>query len=497
MSSPTPTAARSSVRTFVLILLALCLCAGTVSAEPKAIGLLLEGRGDDYWICLVTHDAQQKVTLSSLRQRVDPVTGRWGEVARLQAGVHALAAVGNRVALLTEQGEIRMFWPGSDWLMPALPGNRRAVQIAGEADMLWAIGAPPDPLTTQPTTTRATVPPATARSQLFRWTGSSWAIEATLPPDVPADVSLAVYGGAPHIAYLSNQQVTVQRLEQSEWHVFRRLKSATGPRLISHAPVPLCVVVGTEGQKLVTDLSTDPPTVVQQFKHGGPWDVGVVTGNLRAIYIDDGKIQQVGYFDLGRGEAFGPQPVGQVISIDAAQQRAQWMQLAVVGLMTIAMVLTLRSSPPVPLEVLEQSGVHLAPLSRRLWAGLVDALPLLAAMLYVYRSLGVEAEPFVVSASLLPEILGLSVYLMHVTIAEMLWGRTIGKMIFGLRVVMNDGTPLTPGRAFLRNIMRILDISLMIPLVFVLISPLRQRIGDLAAGTLVVMPGSNDTPAEG
>jgi uncharacterized RDD family membrane protein YckC len=39
----------------------------------------------------------------------------------------------------------------------------------------------------------------------------------------------------------------------------------------------------------------------------------------------------------------------------------------------------------------------------------------------------------------------------------------------------------------LRNILRVLDLAI-IPLVLVFLTPLRQRIGDLAAGTVVIAP---------
>lgn len=68
-------------------------------------------------------------------------------------------------------------------------------------------------------------------------------------------------------------------------------------------------------------------------------------------------------------------------------------------------------------------------------------------------------------------------------------GRTPGKQLLGLRVVHEDGTPVGWGASLLRNLLRFVD---MLPLGYgcgllaSLISPRFQRLGDLAAGTLVI-----------
>ena len=68
-------------------------------------------------------------------------------------------------------------------------------------------------------------------------------------------------------------------------------------------------------------------------------------------------------------------------------------------------------------------------------------------------------------------------------------GRSPGKQLFGLRVVHVDGTPVGWGAALLRNLLRFVD---MLPLGYCcgLLASLAnrrfQRLGDLAAGTLVI-----------
>jgi len=71
---------------------------------------------------------------------------------------------------------------------------------------------------------------------------------------------------------------------------------------------------------------------------------------------------------------------------------------------------------------------------------------------------------------------------------EGLVGATFGKMFMGLQVVGDDGQPCGLGKAAVRNVLRIVDgFFFWIPgLVCMLVTPKHQRIGDMAAGTLVV-----------
>lgn len=69
-------------------------------------------------------------------------------------------------------------------------------------------------------------------------------------------------------------------------------------------------------------------------------------------------------------------------------------------------------------------------------------------------------------------------------ISEALAGTTVGKLIFGLHVRTTRGGHAGIGRAFVRNLLRPLDVLAIGPLL-ALVMPHHQRVGDLAAGTVV------------
>lgn len=69
-------------------------------------------------------------------------------------------------------------------------------------------------------------------------------------------------------------------------------------------------------------------------------------------------------------------------------------------------------------------------------------------------------------------------------------GRTPGKKLAGLRVVSENGVPIAPGQAVLRNLVLPIDgwpLCFMPALVSMALTSKFQRLGDLAAGTMVVV----------
>lgn len=68
-------------------------------------------------------------------------------------------------------------------------------------------------------------------------------------------------------------------------------------------------------------------------------------------------------------------------------------------------------------------------------------------------------------------------------------GVTPGKKSLGLRVINDDGTPITFGPSLLRNLLRVADFlpfMYLFGVVTSVVNPQFKRLGDLAAGTLVV-----------
>jgi uncharacterized RDD family membrane protein YckC len=77
----------------------------------------------------------------------------------------------------------------------------------------------------------------------------------------------------------------------------------------------------------------------------------------------------------------------------------------------------------------------------------------------------------------------------HFVCEVFLAGQSPGKKILALRVVMEDGSPVTPAASLIRNLLRFADTFLclyQIALLSICLTRGFRRIGDAAAGTLVV-----------
>jgi len=136
----------------------------------------------------------------------------------------------------------------------------------------------------------------------------------------------------------------------------------------------------------------------------------------------------------------------------------------------------------------------------RFLAALIDtailALLLFAALLtataVISTSAGQEwlgqfAQSVIVAGFVL---LTFSIYWSYYIFFELIWnGQSPGKRITGLRVIRTDGTPVTVVDSIVRNIVRLVDFMPTFygaGIIVMLINSQSRRLGDLAAGTVVI-----------
>jgi uncharacterized RDD family membrane protein YckC len=81
---------------------------------------------------------------------------------------------------------------------------------------------------------------------------------------------------------------------------------------------------------------------------------------------------------------------------------------------------------------------------------------------------------------------------------ELIWnGQTPGKRAAGIRVLTSRGEPVTLVHSLVRNVLRLVDAlpsAYMIGSICILVTPRSQRLGDLAAGTIVVRERHAELP---
>jgi uncharacterized membrane protein SpoIIM required for sporulation/uncharacterized RDD family membrane protein YckC len=163
-------------------------------------------------------------------------------------------------------------------------------------------------------------------------------------------------------------------------------------------------------------------------------------------------------------------------------------------------------APRPPFHLRQEHGVEtpehvvlsfeLAGLGTRAAAAVIDLAILSAAYVVVFlfsiaaglsTSWNAGAGSWGVALVVLVASLG---FFLYYSLFEALWdGRTPGKRALGIRVVQDTGRPLTANAATVRNLVRLIDFFGLGPLpgiAFVFFHPAHKRLGDLAAGTIVV-----------
>jgi uncharacterized RDD family membrane protein YckC len=130
---------------------------------------------------------------------------------------------------------------------------------------------------------------------------------------------------------------------------------------------------------------------------------------------------------------------------------------------------------------------------RRVLAIIVDSI-LFSVLFWVMSMLfgSSSAQGGQVNATLtgLPFVLYLLIVFAYFTLMEGYLGQTVGKMLLGIRVIREDNGGV-PGikTAALRTVLRLIDVlpfAYLVGFIAVLISAKNQRLGDMAANTLVV-----------
>jgi len=144
-------------------------------------------------------------------------------------------------------------------------------------------------------------------------------------------------------------------------------------------------------------------------------------------------------------------------------------------------------------------GYTVAGIGSRFLAALVDTTIIVLLQLIV-----IGASAYALSAGKLMSslgawtsaIFGLAAFLLfwgYYIFFEMLWnGQSPGKRWAGLRVIRTDGTPVTLAESIIRNLVRMIDFlpfGYGIGVVTMFVNDQARRLGDLAAGSLVVHDG--------
>ncbi|MCC6422069.1 MAG: RDD family protein [Phycisphaerales bacterium] len=495
-----------------MILLANLFCQGMADAAERR--LLATGDGDNVWLARLIADEQGENPRTEIDGRLG-ARSSWRLVTQIAAHAHDLSIDGGDFLLLLENGD----WMLGGGLGRPLPADGKMIALAGGSRGIWAIGLVPGgmkalsrlPTTTTTTqTSRPATMPASAPSiepsepVLFLLDKSTWIAQSALPEEL----ALSLQDGQPSmlagdhgvtlaVVRKDGQIATAIYAQRSGWNLEPLIQAegglaeATLLNFNGHVTLWATPVKGVGGFYRLIDGKWGSPVQLTGGKAPGDISiraVAVASERLRVYYVHEKQLFEQQFDESGKA-------AGEAAVIDLRQPDLRSMRilnLVMMVALTLVVIGSMRRRNVALPADLESRAARIAPMSLRLSAGLVDALPyLIGGVLAVVASDDPVSRPF--DRVMLPYWIGLIVYTLHPLITEMLFGRSVGKMIFGLRVEGIDGKPPTRGALAMRNLIRIVEVLTLFPLVLVFYSPLRQRLGDVVARTLVTCPANSSS----
>jgi uncharacterized RDD family membrane protein YckC len=174
---------------------------------------------------------------------------------------------------------------------------------------------------------------------------------------------------------------------------------------------------------------------------------------------------------------FSPEGVRLDLAIAGPAPRiiAYGIDLVIIVLLMVAIFVTLFASLPIGNAIEKE----FAPLLRQSRNGVAPGNP--------GFQLPIRVDAIILAVFLLAQFAVESGYFIF---WEMLTGgRSPGKALVGLRVVRRNGLPVDLGSSVIRNVFRIVDLlpaNYIVGLISILLSPGGERLGDHAAGTIVI-----------
>ncbi len=487
----------------------LSLIPGALAQPVHNTDVIAHGTVTRLYVAMATHDREPE-TWIQYRTADQPI---WRPFAQFEQRVISLSHMGGELVVLLENGAWQLIWDNGQRAGPPLPDRTRILALGTDGSTLFAVGRrPADKVPPIPTAPPATVPAAPATQPahsvgLWIMQPTGWSFLLDLPqnldPDRPEQVSLIAYQGQPIVAVRKDQSLRILRLSNQTWQTMAELDlpQRSWFKLVrADRPVLWLAAETGPGQILFLDEEASKPIDLVP-----PGDLSQPTARTLAAF------DNLLYLVFAREEKLAVQsyqpngtPQEELDTLAPPHPPTdprinELIHLVVLAAMLFVLVTTLRQRRLDPIAPEAMKEVQLAALGPRLLAGLIDVSPFLGAMIWVVswaQSMPDPVEALAQARAQWPVLLATGIYIVHTLVGEVFFNRSFGKWCLKLRIAGIDGHPPTPTAAAMRNLLRIIDLVVLfpLPLLLVLYTPLRQRIGDIAARTIVIQDQPEGTP---
>lgn len=437
-------------------------------------------------------------------------TGRWAPVTQVVGRAVGMTLWRGQLVAQMEDGSWRSCFEGGSTPGLPLPDGVELVALAGEPATREG---EPDRLT-------AVVRKA-SRSMAMDLQGGTWVPAGMLPEGALASSAIRVGGKVEVLAREGDETTLYEGAEQFDAAAPAgatrpaTTRPATRPATravtttwtpIGHLPATarsgtLVDVVGdvgiwvrdgnSTGKLYLRSAGLDPARAIDLGRERG--SLGVAGGRLRVIYesAEAGEWMEQAYDVTGK-KLGAPEPTSMVRGIGDERIWEVVQGLAVAGAMAGLLLAWKRRAELTPEAAKAIARQPIAPWHLRLASGTVDAIPWFAMGGYLWWSQDHALTNLTFGARDVYLILvAAATVSMHTLVGELMFGgRSIGKLLFGLRVVSLDGGAPRPGEILGRCLLKMSVLLQPAFWISVLISPVRQGVWDAATGTLVVRDGA-------
>ena len=328
-------------------------------------------------------------------------------------------------------------------------------------------------------------------ARLIRQIGFDW-VDLALPSELleSADQRLLPSVGLADAVILSTDaegRARLHRLSDEDW------KTDSPP--IQTAS--MLRVTSSEG-RLVYALLEDSGAVSIRIERGdsllalaettrpeGQWGLAANGETLLILEVDDAGAIQVRAIDSIQGTVGDP-----VEWTRPPLEVSDWLHLPFIGMLVVAALLAIvLFRPSEPPDAPLRAGVTPLPLSRRMLALVIDFIPgVVLALLLFETDLATVATIPLWSSELAfagPGLVIIGVTVLHETVCELIWHRSIGKFLMGGRVLASHGTTPGSGSILLRQLFKTVVLYAPILAIFVVLSPAFQGIPETVSRTVV------------
>jgi uncharacterized RDD family membrane protein YckC len=379
--------------------------------------------------------------------------------------------------------------------------TRRIRALAASPDGEVVVLLDPADATTRPARMLRVLSPGSPEDR--RVVGSAWS--ETIPPKPPADLILE------DVLYLDGRLAVIARggaiwVLDDEWTLAEGVTAA--PNRVRNASQSLQFETTDDLTKLLLDdkergevqwrlpegLELASDDLVAAAEAAGTLRltraVTAASGDMTVVRLNanpDGTPRLVA----------SQRPEAQIVGFQAVglSPLASGFRLLLYGLLVIAfigMLLQGRRPAVAPSNAKPSDVPPLGPppIRLRLAAASVDLLPLVFGLGIVTGDQGVNGQ----TANTVILLAGIAAYVLLPLVGELAGGRSPGKAIFGLRVRRVDHAVPDNLNILIRNLVRPVDLLGGWMLIF--FQPQQRRLGDLAAGTVVVYEPVGSQPVE-